>query len=387
MSLFYSKYLSLKNQLGGAKNAEEKFCQKESAAVCICPDCAPERYKPKNLSKAFMNLLESKIKKGHNIGIPGHLINLPDKSINTFKGYIPSDKIDFSMLDRDSTTHKVLMLEDPKEFVKLLIADPNIAKQLNFTLLNSIIDNIFDFEPIKNILEQQRNILLNRVAIEFRSTANLYLGKLRLINICNKLIPDEIHDQLIFDNDLIYDLLMISILFYCETKKQENYLRLDQDFLTSLLPPEMVIKTIHKNMFWDYISEDEIIRNSFDEPIDMILPRMIIIPNSVEQIEHHAFERVQLERITIPKNVTHIGNYSFCQNELKEVIIPDSVVHIGNYSFSQNQLKKVIIPSSVKHIGEGAFSANYGLTNVTIPTSVTFIGEGVFRNNHFDIPD
>ena len=412
MSLFYTKYLkyknkyfSLKNQFGGAKGAEEIPCQKWSAAVCMCPECAPERYKPSNLSKDFSDLLKSKIKKRHDIGKPSepiepiepsYLINLPD---------------------RDIFSYIIEILGDFSSNMNILLSNSNLANNFNFNLLHSKIDSKFYFEPIILKLKSIRLSLFKNLATmpEKQIIANLYVHKIRLIKIYNKLTTDKQKRKVVgrinFDQKLIYHLLMKSIIFQCKTEEEREYLRSNQDFLTSLLPPTWVIKKIHKDMFLGYLPKDSKIKNPYTGAIEMNLST-INIPNSVEIIMDEAFVNIQLDGVTIPNNVKYIGEYAFHMNNLNKIIIPDSVTHIGigafsknvltelyisnsvseieMHTFSNNDLERVIIPPSVTSIGIAAFEFNQ-LQRVTIPPSVISIGRSAFAWNESiskdDFPD
>ena len=106
-----------------------------------------------------------------------------------------------------------------------------------------------------------------------------------------------------------------------------------------------------------------------------------IIPNSVTEIEAHAFrDGSGLTSIEIPNSVTSIGSYAFsyCIG-LTSVEIPNSVTSIGDNAFSGcSGLKSVEISDSVTAIGVGVFGGCSGLTSVEIPNSVTTIGDYAF---------
>ena len=357
MSLFYTKYLkyknkyfSLKNQFGGAKGAEEIPCQKWSAAAeCRCPKCAQERYIPK---------------------------------------YKPSDKISFEMLDRDTIT-KIATTFGYDSLVNFLTTNNSIARQINYSLLNSILNKKYNFKQIESKLAQQRISLLDTVAKEFKDIANLYVGKIRLIKLYNMLVKNT--GEVIFDNNLILNLLVRTIPVNRNTN--EATVRSNQNFLTFLLPPEMVLKNISNKTYWDYIPED--IKSYRESEDDYLIEDLqIIIPNSVEVIEDHAFHNMNLGyviplgngkfsyySVTIPKNVRYIGDYAFSENSLREIIIPDSVTHIGKYAFWRSGITKLYISKSISKIENGSFSNNH-LTEVTIPNSVISIGDMAFDNNN-----
>jgi len=107
---------------------------------------------------------------------------------------------------------------------------------------------------------------------------------------------------------------------------------------------------------------------------------ILIIPDSVENIDEHQYSKKGLTKLTIGKSVKTIGNAAFSRNQLTTLIIPNSVKTIGRSAFSQNPLTTLTIGNSVETIGIAAFSGNK-LTTLTIPNSVKMIGEFAFSEN------
>ena len=393
MSLFYNKYLKyknkylgLKNQSGGAAEAEDRVCQAESAAVCMCPLHAPKNYqlvrrskhgKFNHLPKDFSNLLESRIKQRHEL-----------RDIKPSKPSKPSHLINLS--NNDAFSHIIEIMDYP-DIVSLLMTNSDMVKKFDFNILHSDIDRKFNFKPIQSKLESIRTILFKTQLPSIQRNANLYLNKLRLIIIYNKLMSAE-EKELgeVFDEKLIYSLLMKSIIFNYETEAEEISLRSNQDYLTLLLPPEMVIKEISSDMFIDYISEDYKVTmwNGSYETFHPLLPTLII-PNSVELIKPEGFVNAMLKKLTLPNNLTHIGEMAFQTNQLKKIKIPDSVIYIGDGAFMSNKLTELSISKSISRIEKFTFVMNL-LTEVKIPNSVTYIGSNAFASNRLEsvvIPD
>ena len=102
--------------------------------------------------------------------------------------------------------------------------------------------------------------------------------------------------------------------------------------------------------------------------------KKIIVPDSIESIEHKTFyKRKNLKSIIIPDSVKSIGYYAFafCEN-LTLINIPDSAKHIGDWAFYDcRSLTSITIPNSVEYIG---FNAFYKCKNLK---SLTFKGKTI----------
>ena len=137
---------------------------------------------------------------------------------------------------------------------------------------------------------------------------------------------------------------------------------------------------------------------------DGCLMALIIIPNSVINIGHHAFFGCEsLTSITIPNSVISIEYYAFfgCES-LTSITIPNSVTAIGSSAFFEcknltlvtlsnsltsiedfvfcrcTNLTSITIPNSITTIKEWAFASCTNLVSITIPNSVTTIGDWAF---------
>lgn len=106
------------------------------------------------------------------------------------------------------------------------------------------------------------------------------------------------------------------------------------------------------------------------------------IPESVVDIEAHAFEGCHIERVVIPATVQRIGDHAFmsCQ-ELKEVIFGEGSVleDIGELAFYEcANLGECSIPSGVKRLAANVFGSCGSLRSFVIPASVKTVEESAF---------
>lgn len=108
----------------------------------------------------------------------------------------------------------------------------------------------------------------------------------------------------------------------------------------------------------------------------------VSIPDTVTQIESHAFELcTSLRTVVLPRGLTTIGGNLFygCE-KLAAVSIPDSVTTICNGAFCGcKSLVDVSIPKSVTAIGVSAFEDCCALKNIVVPKGVTKLVKSVFE--------
>lgn len=107
------------------------------------------------------------------------------------------------------------------------------------------------------------------------------------------------------------------------------------------------------------------------------------VPESVVDVEAHAFEGCHFERVVIPATVRSIGDYAFtsCQ-ELKEVEFGDGSVleDIGEMAFYEcSKLGGCSIPAGVNRLAEHVFQCCESIRSFAIPASVKEIESSAFR--------
>ena len=151
-----------------------------------------------------------------------------------------------------------------------------------------------------------------------------------------------------------------------------------------------------------------------DEDKEIKKLKEVIIPETVTEIEEHAFSFcIGLKTISLPKSVTIIGPSAFwyCKS-LERIVIPENVAEIHDTSFAgcssvcsievspnnpyftskDNCLltidgtelilgcKNSIIPQSVKRIRDYAFYGCSELRHIDLPNSITSLGAACFSN-------
>ena len=106
----------------------------------------------------------------------------------------------------------------------------------------------------------------------------------------------------------------------------------------------------------------------------------VILPASVDTIEHHAFYASGLSYIELPQSLVYIGSEAFYGNlSLKSLVIPENISTIpGSMCGRCSALETVTLPDGLQIIGEFAFSNCSVLKRCDIPTTVQTIGNGAF---------
>ena len=88
-----------------------------------------------------------------------------------------------------------------------------------------------------------------------------------------------------------------------------------------------------------------------------ILPKNIIVPQTITSIGINQFNGFKIESIELPNTITFIDERAFMGTHLKSIIIPEGVRFIGKYAFyGCYDLEKIILPKSLELIEEGAFT-------------------------------
>lgn len=104
--------------------------------------------------------------------------------------------------------------------------------------------------------------------------------------------------------------------------------------------------------------------------------------NTITVIDRGAFAYCSnLIQITIPETVNTILGHAFERSGLHNVIIPKSVIEIGAYAFSQTALRTVVILGNITSLGDNAFSLNSDLTDISIYGNIDLLAGSCFRQN------
>ena len=100
------------------------------------------------------------------------------------------------------------------------------------------------------------------------------------------------------------------------------------------------------------------------------------IPDGVKVIGGRAFSETDITGIVIPSSVESIEHAAFMGcHDLKSVVVPGSVKNIGKYAFSCcSGLGEVVVEEGVEKIGCSAFSMCVNLRRVSLPASLKVLG-------------
>lgn len=145
--------------------------------------------------------------------------------------------------------------------------------------------------------------------------------------------------------------------------------------------------------------------------------KTIKLPETLTNIEDHAFAYTGLTTFTIPKNVNHIGDEAFIgvqswfitvdannkkydsRNNCNAIIetatntlivgcaateIPEGIIAIADQAFRQQNVSSITFPTSLVTIGQEAFSSNPGLKRIEIPEQIKSIGTRAFEDINFN---
>ena len=129
---------------------------------------------------------------------------------------------------------------------------------------------------------------------------------------------------------------------------------------------------------------DFIIENGVLKGYEGACPAEITIPDGVTTIRERAFKNSGIKRIILPNSVQTIEPHAFayCRN-LEEVVLPDGLSVIPDSCFAEcEKLKAINIPETVESIGDAAFDRCGALHELLIPQATKSIGNGAFFRCH-----
>ena len=121
--------------------------------------------------------------------------------------------------------------------------------------------------------------------------------------------------------------------------------------------------------------------------------REVYLPDSIEQVDVHAFDYSDVRMISVSKANTVYSTqngvlYSKDKTKLLRYppkktsitfTVPASVTGIGAYAFNGNtRLASIVFPEDLAEIGTYAFNGCTGLTSITLPDSVSVLRDGAF---------
>ena len=103
------------------------------------------------------------------------------------------------------------------------------------------------------------------------------------------------------------------------------------------------------------------------------------LPNTLKEIEYHAFHNSGLTSIELPQGLTVLESWAFenCA-DMKEVKIPASLTTWDDYAFGNSGLTKVVLSDELTTIGSRAFENCTYLEEINVPASLTEIESKAF---------
>lgn len=121
--------------------------------------------------------------------------------------------------------------------------------------------------------------------------------------------------------------------------------------------------------------------------------KKLTLPDSVTEIQYHAFYTDTLEDVNCPKNLKKLSAFAFSDNSKWYLSQPDGVVYLGtiayNYKSNMPDNYMLSLKDGTTAIAEAGF-LNQPVGEVNIPESVTYIGDLAFANcselNEVEIP-
>lgn len=105
----------------------------------------------------------------------------------------------------------------------------------------------------------------------------------------------------------------------------------------------------------------------------------VILPNSLKEIEMHAFFSCKIKRISIPSSVSKIGEGAFSYSQLERVIISEGIEYLPKSIFyGCGKLESVKLPASLRNIPMEAFYDCYKIKSIDLPNGIRAIGDSAF---------
>ncbi len=143
--------------------------------------------------------------------------------------------------------------------------------------------------------------------------------------------------------------------------------------LTSVVIPSSVVRIGPNAFAASHLGQGNIATLKFEKNSHLI----VIYGNEFDDYDEGAFGRNKLSNVIIPKSVEYIDHRAFDSNKLTTVSFEtgSKLKHIGKSVFSSNQLTNsglAKLPSSLTSLAANAFSNNPSLTQITLtsPTDI-----------------
>lgn len=104
--------------------------------------------------------------------------------------------------------------------------------------------------------------------------------------------------------------------------------------------------------------------------------RHVYLPDTVKQIESHAFSTTDMVSVVFPEGLEKIGPFAFEFTNIRNITVPGTCKVICDRAFHYcRDLKSVIITQGVRTLEEHVFEHCRELEVISIPESLTDIGE------------
>ena len=96
----------------------------------------------------------------------------------------------------------------------------------------------------------------------------------------------------------------------------------------------------------------------------------IIMPESVTEVEDHAFIRTGVSSVSFSPNLEKIGDYGFAYAYIPTLDLPGSLRSIGEMAFSGCSIQELKLPENLESLGADAFNNCQSLTKAELPASL-----------------